>query len=663
MRTSSFTEKTSQETQAATVTIQNSKGGVEQGVLARDLMTELMGVVPILGGAKVTVGFAGQDAFCDASLSYVNIPALPQAKVIPIQIAREIRGFAAHEAAHIAFTDPDIFPSKILDDKGQFDKLLKEVWNCVEDFMIERHWLELYPGARKNFAATEIRCCRGYLDRYQNDPDCAKDLRVVGPVALTWLRALYFNLGTNVSRECFETLPVSLQHRVMGWFSEMEDVETTEDCLEVARRIHADILTEPFDPANPPANPHPQAGQQGQGGQGQGQGGQGQGGQGQGQAQGQGGQGQGQGQGQAAQAGQGGSGQSGQGAATGGTQGHNPMPGNAGPDPIATSANLQQVMQDAQVVDTKNKMMSAEVASSAKSGPHSDSIGDADGYQRAEDAMKNIRGAIGATSSQLRRALKAIAKDRMKGGRLDGKLDRKRLTHAAMGSSDVYTRRIKGEEIDTAVEILVDCSHSMNGKEIAICQQLALILENAFNGTPIKHEIVGYTTGDIDEADQAFQTMIAAHQKQGTDVYGRAVNVYEFRGFNQSHFAAQCSIGNMTHLPMVGTPTGDAILMAHDRLARREERRHVMFVLTDGEPDNIPECKKAVKAVERCGVTVVGIGIGTQAVKRCFTNYVVLSNATDLPALMVSKLSKMLIGDKHKVGLRGGAAQKARNAA
>lgn len=636
MRTSSFSEKTSQSTTAATVTLQG-QSGTEQGVLARDLMTELMGVVPILGGSKVTVGFAGENAFCDPTFSYVNIPALPPAEIIPIQIAREIRGFAAHEAAHIAFTDPDLFPSSIFEADGSFkpgcDRLLKEIWNCVEDFMIEKHWLELYPGARKNFAATEIRCCRGYMEMHGKNPDVAKDLRIVGPVALTWLRALYFNLGTNVSRECFETLPVGLRARVLGWFDDIEGVETTDDCLAAARVIHADIMANPFDPADPPSNTNPQQGQ----GNGQGQGGAGQG--------------NGQGQGQ-------GSGPKGAGSATQVGQPKTLDP-NA-PDPISTSANLQKAMQDAGAVDENANYVSAEVLSSAKSGPYSDLLSDVDGHRVADAAMQEIRGAIAATSSQLRRALKAIAKDRMKGGKLDGRLDRKRLANAVNGAGDIYVRKVKGEEIDTAVEILIDCSGSMDGEEILVCQQLALILENAFANTPIKHDIVGFTCGNVAEADQSFQTMIAAHQKRGTDVCGRAINLYEFRGFGQSHHAAMKSIGNMTKVPMGGTPTADAILMAHDRLARREERRHVMFVLTDGSPDNMEECIEAVKAVERCGVTVVGIGIGTTAVERAFTHHISLARATDLPALMMSQLSKLLIGDKNKVALKGGAAMKAR---
>jgi Mg-chelatase subunit ChlD len=647
MRNNNISAKSPQ-TQLATVVSTLGKNGVEQGVLARDLMTEIMGVVPILGGASVTVGFAGDSAFCDAKLSYVNVPSLPPANIIPLQIAREIRGFASHEAAHIAFTDPDIFPSKILDASGNYDPLLKETWNCCEDFMIEKHWLALYPGSRKNFAATEIRCCRSYQDMYQKDPDCAKDLRVVGPVALTWVRSLYFQLGVSVSRECFETLSPAFRNRVMGWFADLEDVETTEDCLRVARIIHADIMSDPYDPQDPP-----KSAQQNQQGQNQGQGsGQGNA-QGAGQAGGQNGQ-------PGAQAGNqsGGGADQSQGAATGaaGATGAGPVP-----KPISTSANIQQVMKDANVIDANANYVSAQILSTSAGGPYSSILSDPDGQARSDKAMKTIRGAVAATASELRKALKAAAKDRIKGGRLDGKLDRRRLAMVPTGAGDIYTRKIKGEKIDTAVQILVDCSGSMENGRIETCQQLALILEGAFANTPIKHEIIGFTTGDVGHADPAFQTMVAANKKRQTGVNARAINTYEFRSFAQSYHTAVRSIGNMCRTPMLGTPTGDAMLLAHDRLAKRQETRHVMFVLTDGAADNSQACKKAVQAIEKCGVTVVGIGIGTSSVKSTFTNHIVLNEATDLPALMMSQLSKILIGDKAKVALKGGAAIKTRS--
>lgn len=658
MRTASYdTEKKSSGDDLATVNM-TTDSGVETGIFSRDLMTGLMGMVPILGNAKVTVGFAGENAFCDSTLSYVNIPALPPADVIPIQIAREIRGFAAHEAAHIAFTDGDVFPSQIMDANGSYDPLLKEIWNCVEDFMIEKHWLALYPGARKNFAATEVRCCRGYLERHGKDPDCAKDLRIVGPVALTWMRSLYFGLGVSASRDCLQTLPVELRQRVMDWFRDIEDVETTQDCLDAARLIHADIQAAPFDPANPPANQQQQgqgqASGSGQQGQGSGGGQQGQGGQGS--QQGQQGQGNGRGQQDPNGGGQGGK-SNGPGAASGaGT----PKESIQQPTPIPTSMDITHVLKDADKIADNPNWVTAAVLSSTKAGPEADVLSNPEGRKRAEQAQAAIRGTIAATSSQLRRALKAVSKDRWKGGRMDGRMDHRRIAGAASGAVDFYKRKVKGEEVDTAVSILVDASGSMAGEELAICQELALILEGSFAGTPIKHEIIGFTTGDVNDADPAFQTMLQAHQARGSDVEARAISLYEFRKYDQSYASALQTIGNMTDVATSGTPTSDAILLTHDRLARRPEKRHVMFVLTDGRPDDMQATINAVKAVEACGVTVVGIGIGTDAVETLFTNAIFLGDSRDLPALMMSKLSKILLGDKNKVALKGRAAEKAR---
>ena len=116
----------------------------------------------------------------------------------------------------------------------------------------------------------------------------------------------------------------------------------------------------------------------------------------------------------------------------------------------------------------------------------------------------------------------------------------------------------------------------------------------------------------------------------------------------------------MANVHMSGTPTSAGMLMAHSRLARRKERRHVMFVLTDGAPDDDRELIKAVRAVEACNVTVVGIGIGTGAVKRTFSKSIVLNRIEELPSLMISQLNAILLGDKKLQAKTGAQAEKAK---
>jgi Cobalamin biosynthesis protein CobT VWA domain/Cobalamin biosynthesis protein CobT len=639
-------------------------------VLAHDLMTELTGVVPTLGGMKVTVGFGGTGAFCTFDPPYVNIPALPETDRIPMATVRQIRGFASHEAAHLAFTDPSV-PIRTRD--GKEDPLLHSVWNAIEDYMIERYWLELYPGTLKNFAATEAWCCDQYLKGHAKNPLAAHDLRQVGPVALTWMRALAFGLGTPGSRESLATLPVDLQERVRGWFKNLvHPVQSTQEALEAAWVVFEDILANPFSSTTTPQQKNQIAKKAGAGqpknGAGQGQG--------QGQPQ-QGGPGQGTGTaGGTNSAGQPGAPNNQPGntpGATGPNTAGNPTgPGAASgdptvqhgprPAPLPVGFDLTAALKQAKV-STSPMPIVAPVWSTKTEGPIQAQLSNPKGRKKAEACIQGMRDAVTRTAAELRRALKTIAKDRTKTGRLDGTVDSKRMAFAAMGSLEYHKKTVQGLAIDTAVSIVVDCSSSMNSGRIQVCQQMAVILEQALNGTPVQHEIIGFTTGSESHIDPSLMLAQKAHTKAGRKLNVQPVSVYLFRPFGARSVDAMDSLGAMDEVPMGGTPTSQAILLAHNRLARRKERRHVLIVLTDGQSDDGARTRRVVEAVERCGVTVLGIGINSASVRNEFRHAVVIQNARDLPALMVSTLSGILLGEKRKKGIHSKQIEQIRKVA
>lgn len=639
-------------------------------ILAHDLMTELTGVVPTLGGMKVTVGFSGEGAFCTFDPPYVNIPALPETDRIPLAVARQIRGFASHEAAHLAFTDPGV---TITTATGEEDPLLHSVWNAIEDYMIERFWLELYPGTLKNFAATEAWCCDRYLKGHASNPLAAHDLRQVGPVALTWMRALYFGLGTPGSRESLETLPPDLQKRVQTWFRTLVvHVQSTQEALDAARIIHADILANPFSSTTTPQQQQQIAAKAAQqAAKGQGKGTNAQPGQGtpNGPAQGPGAPGKGAKGPGTPQPGQGpGAGQA--------TQGQTPAPNGSSngpgaahgtptqalPAPLPIGFDLGQALKGAKVATSPLPIV-APVWSTKTEGPMRHLLSNPKGRKIAEACVVGMRDAVTRTAAELRRALKTLAKDRTKSGRLDGVVDSKRMAFAAMGSLEYHRKTVQGLAVDTAVSIVVDCSSSMKQGRIQICQQVAVILEQAFAGTDVVHEILGYTTGGGNDLDPSVVLAQKAHAAAGRKLPIQSVSMYVFRPFGARSVDAMDSLGAITAMPMSGTPTSQAILLAHNRLARRKERRHVIIVLTDGESDDSARTQRAVAAVERCGVTVVGIGINNTAVHNEFGHAVVVHNARDLPALMVSTLSRIILGEKRKKGMNAMAVAKIRQVA
>ena len=265
--------------------------------------------------------------------------------------------------------------------------------------------------------------------------------------------------------------------------------------------------------------------------------------------------------------------------------------------------------------------------------------------------MAGLEHEVSRTAGELQRALKTISKDRWKSGRLDGVIDSRRLAFAASGSLEYHRKIVPGAAIDTAVSILVDCSGSMNNNKIQICQQMAVMLEKALSGTPIVHEILGYTTGDEGEVDEATRIIQKAHAEQGRKMGLDVASLYVFRPFGARSVDALTSLGGMTQVPMGGTPTAQGMLLAHDRLARRPERRHVLIVLTDGESDDSARTRAADRAISDCGVTVLGIGITSNAVRGEFAHHATISAARELPALMVSTLTNILLGERHKRGM------------
>lgn len=597
------------------------------------LMRELTGTVPVFGGEKVRIGFFGDGAFVNFKQKYVNLPALPPSKMIPGRIVQEIRGFGMHESAHLLYTDADFMENGRTDEEKQ-DQLLHETWNAIEDYFIDRNFMSVYPGYHKNLTATFARTAAQYLaNTYSKNPDVAKDLRVIGPVALTWFRSIYFGLTTQAPRDALATLPKALYDRVEEHFWTAELVSSTQECFEYAKLIAEDFRTNPHDPQNIPANPQGLQGQNGQGQAGQGQGGQG--------AQGQ------------------GSGGTGQGTGQGGSYSDSLGPGGKGgsaptkvdaqgrpePQPISTGRSIDDVLSElGDLSDAQTREISITSWSTSEEGRASDLIRDNGGHATYNEVRNTVSGTVGTVARVLRRDLQTITQKRWRTGLSDGALDTKILHRAYVGSNELYKRRTQNRSIDTALSILVDCSGSMAGLPITICQEMAVALEAALVNTPVKTEIIGFRSTSDRDIPESVKPMIDSLEAQGETYHREDVEMLVFKAFSDGRTKATLGLGNMHHAAGGGTPTGEAIMMAGARLLKRKEGRHVMLVLTDGAPNDNKKCKEAVDSLEKCGVTVFGFGIASDAVKHAFARHTIISEIRELGSIVMGTLSRELIG-------------------
>jgi cobaltochelatase CobT len=278
-------------------------------------------------------------------------------------------------------------------------------------------------------------------------------------------------------------------------------------------------------------------------------------------------------------------------------------------------------------------------------------------YQYDMDAL---RGNVATMRTKLRRALMAKRDRVWDAGYKSGRFDARRIVPALRGAEDVYMRRRSGDDIDTAVQIVVDCSGSMGGEKITLARKTAVALSSALEGTGVTYEIVGFTSLRTAK-DEVEKKMIRDHMRMGESsatLYGALdrVHIYEFKRFDEPLREAKRAIGNMDDMWLMENNDADSLLAVYPRLKKRHEQRKIMMVLSDGSPCCETyggthtilnrQLKKVVSMIEADGVNLIGIGIMTDAPRHFYTKHEVVMDLNSLSGRVIDNISKMLLGER-----------------
>lgn len=224
-----------------------------------------------------------------------------------------------------------------------------------------------------------------------------------------------------------------------------------------------------------------------------------------------------------------------------------------------------------------------------------------------------------------------------------GRLNSRVLCQAYQGDPFVFKLKKNAPDMDTSVSVLIDLSSSM-GK----CLNLQEMYVDG-NITPI-------TVRDV-----AFETALALFEcfaKMGIpfEVSGYSSGqLLVFKAFKDKPFVAREYLVGLSHknhkLGLIGhhgTPTGPAMMEALNRIIPRSEPRKIMFVLTDGSPDDAQKNNDAVEYAKKYGVETIGVGICCENVKYYFPKWVVCHKAQDLPKDMIKILTEILLKKKDR---------------
>lgn len=197
-----------------------------------------------------------------------------------------------------------------------------------------------------------------------------------------------------------------------------------------------------------------------------------------------------------------------------------------------------------------------------------------------------------------------------------------RLAASQAGESRLFIQRQPRIAPNAAVHLLVDISGSMgkpigegNRKYFHVANEAALALSMALEGIPGVVPAVSYFPGIHQEVS------IALLPKQS--VRHRAAC------FDQK--------------PRGCTPMAQAMWFAANSLLAQKQKRKLMIVLTDGDPDDWAATHDIVDRCRRSGFELLGIGIQTRSVEKFFPQSIVINDVKDLKRELFEVTQQRLI--------------------
>lgn len=197
-----------------------------------------------------------------------------------------------------------------------------------------------------------------------------------------------------------------------------------------------------------------------------------------------------------------------------------------------------------------------------------------------------------------------------------------RLAASQAGESRLFIQRQPRIAPNAAVHLLVDISGSMgkpigegNRKYFHVANEAALALVMALEGIPGVVPAVSYFPGIHQEVS------VALLPKQS--VRHRAAY------FDQK--------------PRGCTPMAQAMWFAANSLLAQKQKRKLMIVLTDGDPDDWAATHDIVGRCRRSGFELLGIGIQTRSVERFFPQSIVINDVKDLKRELFEVTQQLLI--------------------
>jgi len=262
--------------------------------------------------------------------------------------------------------------------------------------------------------------------------------------------------------------------------------------------------------------------------------------------------------------------------------------------------------------------------------------GDADVYWAVR---REIQGEAGYLSHRLTNIIREEIYLRYAGYYRTGRLNKAKLWKQRIGNYRLFQRLVTGIGQMVAFTLLVDESASMKGQEkYRMAMKAALLFGETLNFLHTPFEIIGFTTEDY-EARAAMKLGLLPASDYRTmrcsplehRIYKRFDELYSIARFRLTGIEPRHNNWDEEHL-----------MFAFQRIQARPERRKVIIILCDGQPNGDANYLiDVVKRIESTGCKLIGVGIGSEFVKEIYPSAIVVSDFRQL----VDELFHVLAGE------------------
>lgn len=590
--------------------------------------------------ANVSVIFQGDEAQTNGSM--IVLPSLDRSKELTDSQVSITRGYVDHEAGHVLYTNQKDYDAGIKAAKKRNDALCATYINALEDVRMEAKVLETYPGSRANLAATSDAVNRSFLDDHLKDnPDLIKDMRVVGPLAVTWAGRQAMGHTIQSLEEGLSKLEPNHRAMVEAWADAASKCRSTKDIIALAERIAKETREEHQEP-----EPEPGEGD----GSSEGEEEEGEEGYGERQSRRMGNPGRGRGEDEDRKIDFDGS------DATRGTD-----PDQEEPEPFDVTIKMENVLgvdksgKSYRPWTTKyDRVQTRNSPTCSATLDYGDVLSDPRGNKRFKDAVDRMGTHIGTMSRKLSNALLDKERRDWGSGYEQGRLDNKRLVMAFNGAPNVFKLREDTSAVNTAVTLLVDCSGSMEGHKLSMARIATVALVQAIDGTGCALEVLGFNTVHSvpRQWNEEFQKACTAGG-QFSRFYPH--HLWVFKDFQDDLRRSRVSIGNICDRVACNAANvdGESLLLAYARLRQRPEAKKIIVVLSDGHPacsshfgskHLFQHLRDAVAYVSGQGVKLIGIGIEDTSVKQFYPNWTVINDPSELSGRAIDMVAAALLG-------------------